>query len=129
MTRFQPLYFVATIALLLTEVLIALFVHDKFIRPYIGDTLVVMLLYCFVQSFFKLPVIPTALAVLAFSYLVETLQYFKIIKLLGLQHSKVAKIIIGTSFAWADIIAYTIGIILVILVEKGKSKLAKNVIA
>jgi len=32
--------------LLLIEILIALFVHDEFIRPYVGDALVVIVLYC-----------------------------------------------------------------------------------
>lgn len=30
-------YAIATVILLLTEVLIALYVHDAFVRPYIGD--------------------------------------------------------------------------------------------
>jgi hypothetical protein len=32
-------------------------------------------------------------------------------------HSKLARIIIGTSFSWLDILAYTLGIGMVILIE------------
>ncbi len=118
--KFKLHYFLFTILLLLLEICIALYVHDNFIRPYIGDVLVVMLIYCFIKSFFDFPVVPTAIAVLIFSFLIETLQYFKIIYLLGLQHSKLARVIIGTSFAWEDIIAYIAGIALILILEKRK---------
>lgn len=120
--NFHPKYFILTILLLSIEICIALFVHDNFIRPYIGDVLVVILIYCFIKSFFKLPPNITAIAILLFSFVVETLQYFKVVNLLGLQNSKVASIIIGTSFAWQDIIAYIAGIAIVILAEKSFSK-------
>ena len=42
-------YLSAFAALLLIEVLIALFVHDAFVRPFIGDVLVVAVLYCLVR--------------------------------------------------------------------------------
>ena len=111
-------YLILTLLLFLTEVLIALYIHDGFIRPYLGDFLVVILIYCFVKSFLNTPVWPTAIGVLAFSYAVETLQYFNIVQKLGLQHSKVARIVIGSSFEWLDLVAYTGGIALVLVVEK-----------
>ena len=114
------MYFTLTILLFVAEVLIAVFLHDGFIRPYAGDFLVVILIYCFVRSFVQAPVVPVALAVLAFSYLVETLQYFNLVKHLGLEHSRIANIVIGNYFTWPDILAYTLGIGFVILVEKVK---------
>jgi hypothetical protein len=116
--HFSPLYFSLTILLFVTEVLIAAYLHDEFIRPYAGDFLVVILIYCFVRSFIQAPVVPVALAVLAFSYLVETLQYFNLVKLLGLEHSRIANIVIGNYFTWVDIIAYTLGIGFTIFIEK-----------
>lgn len=116
--RFSWFYFILTILIFVTEVLIALYVHDGFIRPYVGDFLVVILLYCFVCSFIKAPVLPIALAVLAFSYLVETLQYFNFVDIIGLGHSRIAKIVFGNYFTWSDIVSYTLGIGFVILMEK-----------
>ena len=116
--KFSPFYAISTLLLFITEVLIALFVHDQFIRPYIGDFLVVILIYCFVKSFLNTPVVPTAIGVLLFAYTVELLQYFHIVEVLGLQHSRAARIIIGSSFEWRDILAYTMGILAVVLVEK-----------
>ncbi|MDI1316650.1 DUF2809 domain-containing protein [Flavobacterium sp.] len=53
-----------------------------------------------------------------FAFVIETLQYFDIVKKVGLEHSKIARIVIGTSFEWIDFIAYTFGILLVISVER-----------
>ena len=124
--KFSPFYAFSALLLFITEVLIALFVHDQFIRPYIGDFLVVILIYCFVKSFLNTPVLPTALGVLVFAYTVELLQYFRIVEVLGLQHSKAARIIIGSSFEWQDILAYTMGILMVVLVEKRNKLFQKS---
>ncbi|MBI3883468.1 MAG: DUF2809 domain-containing protein, partial [Sphingobacteriales bacterium] len=98
----------------------ALYIHDKFIRPYAGDFLVVMLLYCFIKSCIKAPVIPTAIAVLLFAYFVEMSQYFQLVKILNLQNSKAATIILGNSFGWTDIITYTLGTATIIVIEKAR---------
>ena len=100
MNRFSLKYFLLTITLLLIEISIALFVHDNFIRPFVGDSLVVILIYCCIKSFFIFSVIPTAVGVLLFSFGIETLQYFQIVHRLHLQDSKLASVIIGTSFSW-----------------------------
>ena len=115
--NFNKFYFVCAVLLFGTEVCIALFVHDYFIRPYFGDVLVVMLIYCFVKSFINTRFLETALAVLAFSYGIEFLQYLQIVKKLGLENSVLASTVIGTSFAWLDMLAYTVGIVIVICLE------------
>jgi DNA integrity scanning protein DisA with diadenylate cyclase activity len=120
--KFNRGYFLLTILFLAIEVLIAVFVHDTIIRPYFGDFLVVILLYCFVKSFFNTPVIATAIGVLVFSFIVEATQYFHLVNLLGLQHSKLARVVMGNYFAWMDIVTYTAGIIVVLVVEKISAK-------
>jgi hypothetical protein len=120
--KINKTYFTLTLLLFLTEVLIALYVRDSIIRPYGGDYLVVILIYCSFKSFGSFPVYPTGIAVLLFSYIIEVLQYFKLIYLLGLEHSVPAKILIGTSFAWTDLVAYTLGIATVFIVEKIRLK-------
>ncbi len=95
----------------------ALFVHDKIVRPYIGDVLVVILLYCFCRTFINGSIFKIALAVLLFACLVEALQYFKLINHLGIQHSALARTILGHSFEWIDMLCYTIGISIVLFVK------------
>lgn len=117
MFSFSKRYFLLAIILFIIEVLIALYVQDAIIRPYVGDFLVVILLYCLLKAFLNIPVIPAAIGVLLFAYLVETLQYFHLVHRLGLGHSKLATIIIGSSFEWIDLVAYTAGIAIVIIIE------------
>lgn len=57
------------------------------------------------------------MAVLLFSYGVEIMQYFNLVELLGLGEYKLARIVIGTSFAWSDLLAYTAGAVIVGVVE------------
>lgn len=117
MFTFRFNYFIIAIFLFLTEVAIALFVHDQLIRPYVGDLLVVILIYSFVKSFVNVQVPGTAISVLIFAWLVETLQYFNLVIHLGLANSKTANIILGNSFSWIDILAYTLGICIVLVIE------------
>ncbi len=128
-------YFIAAIVLFIIEVLIAVYVHDSIVRPYIGDYMVTILLYCGLQSFFKVPVLPAAVFVLLFSYLVEISQYFHFVRILGLERSMLARVIFGSTFQWIDLVAYTAGIVTVIAVERwmgwkdGWGKLKKPLIA
>lgn len=117
MFKFSWYYFSCALLLFVTEIGIAVYAHDDIIRPYFGDFLVVILIYCFVKSFFETPVTATVIGVLLFSYLIETLQYFHIVNVLGLQNSKIASTVIGTYFTWNDIVMYTLGTLLVWLVE------------
>lgn len=109
MTCFRPIYFYWTIGLFFVEVLIALFLHDGIIRPFVGDVLVVILIYCFVRAFWRIKVNVTIASVFLFACVVEGLQFIHIVDRLGLSQNKVASIIIGTAFDWKDIIAYAIG--------------------
>ena len=121
MFTFNKNYFVLTLLVFLTEVGIALYVDDAFIRPYFGDVLVVILLYCFVKSFLKLPVVTVALFVLLFAFTIEFFQFLNIVEKLGLQNVKLARTVIGTSFSWEDIVCYILGIGIVVASEKYKS--------
>jgi hypothetical protein len=122
MWHFNKIYFKLTVILFLIEVGIALFIKDRFIRPYLGDVLVVMLIYCFVKSLVKISVHKAAVLVLLFAFCIEILQYINIVEKLKLQHNTVAKTVIGTSFSWEDILAYLAGILIVIAVENGFNK-------
>lgn len=115
--RFNRIYCILALLLLVIEIMIALYVHDAIIRPYIGDLLVVILIYCCIRCVTRMPVIPAAAVTLAFAFCVETLQYFHIVEVLGLSDSRFANTVIGTSFAWMDIIAYIAGTVLLLVTE------------
>ncbi len=114
------------ISLFIIEIIIAK--TSGFIRHTVGDYLVVILLYYFVKTFVNVAPKKLAVAILIFSFSIEILQYFKLVELLGLQNNKLANIIIGSTFSFGDLIAYTLGIITVYYIENiYQKKPAKNI--
>ena len=97
--------------LLLTEILIALFVNDNFIRPYVGDMLVTALLCSLLRicSPQGIPALPAY--VFLFATAVEVGQYFDIAGLLGIE-SRFLSIMLGRTFSWVDILCYAVGCLL-----------------
>lgn len=116
--RFRPSCLILTILLFGIEVCIAVFVRDKIIRPYIGDLLVVILLYCFFRSFLNLSPLKTAAGVLLLACAIEALQYFHLVERLGLSHSRIARTVLGSAFEWMDLLAYIAGLLLTLLTER-----------
>lgn len=102
-------FIVLTIVLFLVETYIALYVHDTFVRPFVGDILVILLLYTFMRIFIKESSFTLIFSILGFAWFVEFLQFVKIVEILGLEKNAIARTVIGTSFDWKDIGAYSIG--------------------
>ena len=117
MFKFNIYYFIAFVILFIGEVLIALYAHDEFVRPLLGDFLVVIMLYCLVKSVVKKQEFEIGLFVLIFAYLVELGQYYQLVKLVGLSDNQLANIVFGNFFSWVDIVMYTLGIMLVLTFE------------
>ena len=116
--RFNAYYFVVSISLFLIELWIALYVRDDFIRPYVGDVLVVILIYVIARTFLKISILTAAVGVLLFAFGVEILQFFQIVEILGWGSSAWARTVIGTTFDGEDLIAYSVGILLLLGLEK-----------
>ena len=117
-TKKRISYALITLGLLAVEVLIALFVHDKFIRPYIGDVLVTVLICAFLRIFIPKGVKLLPLYVFIFAAGVEVLQYFRLVEMLGLSDNRFFSILIGSVFDVMDIICYGVGCVAVFAVEK-----------
>jgi hypothetical protein len=98
-------------------VLIAtVFSNIFFVRAYLGDVLVVMLLFTLVKSFIIIKNNQNLiLGIFLFSCLVEWAQYFHIAEKLGLQPGSIMYIIVGNSFSWIDIVCYAAGCLLLFL--------------
>ena len=105
-------YGVAAAILLITEVLIALYVHDSFIRPYIGDVLVVIVIYTFIRIFIPERYRLLPLWVFLFAVGVEMLQFVHIVELLGLKDNRFFSLLVGSVFDIKDIICYATGCLL-----------------
>ena len=103
---------IASAVLFLIEVLIGMYATG-WVRNYLGDVLVVILLYVLWRTVKpdrpgKWYVLPTAILIFAFG--VEFLQLWGFCDSLGITN-RLLRIIIGTGFSIEDLISYAIGCI------------------
>ena len=112
------IYLLIFLCLLATEIVIALFVNDAFVRPYVGDMLVTLLLCCLCRVIIPdndrlLPVY-----VFIFAAAVEIGQYFDLVALLGLADNRIISIALGRTFSWMDIVCYAVGCVAAFLLDQ-----------
>jgi len=110
------IYFIGFISILIIEILIALFIHDKIIRPYIGDILVIICIFLLFKTIFDNKVKHLAIYILIFAVIVELMQYFNIVQYL-VKDNRFLKIVFGTTFDIRDIICYMIGYVIILIFE------------
>ncbi len=117
--QFSLKYFLISIFIFLIEVLIATKLKDVFfVRAYLGDVIVVILLYTLVKSFFRVDNQKLIGGILIFSCMVEFAQYFNIAEKLGFREGSLMYIVIGNSFSWIDILCYAAGCLLIYIFVK-----------
>ncbi len=103
---------IVSVLLLGIEILIGLFAHG-WVRIYLGDVLVVILLYTIVRTVIPYKdirwfIIPSV--ILLFAFAVEFLQLWGFCDRFGITN-KLLRIIIGTGFSKIDLACYLAGII------------------
>ena len=108
-TNKRSFYLAMTVFWLAVEVVIACYVHDRFIRPYVGDVLVVVVVYCFVRIWVPQGVRLLPLYVFLFAAGVEVLQYFHLVELLGVGNNTFLRVVLVSVFDVKDILCYGIG--------------------
>lgn len=113
--KFNFNHFTAFILLLFIEVLLTQ--TTGFIRHTFGDFLAVIGVYCFVKSFFNIAPIKLGFGVLIFSFTIELLQATSFLAALGFGNNKTVNIIFGNTFSVGDLVAYTLGIITIIVID------------
>ena len=116
--RVRLVYCVVSAVLLGIEILIGIYAHG-WIRNYLGDVLVVILLYTIsrmisVEKPKRWYLLPTAILVFAFG--VEFLQLWGFCDRFGITN-RLLRIIIGTGFSVGDLLCYSIGIVPCYVVE------------
>ncbi|WP_299128933.1 DUF2809 domain-containing protein [uncultured Winogradskyella sp.] len=116
--QFNKYYLALAHSIFLIELAIAFIIKTGFIRYTFGDYLVVILLYAIFRGCTNLSVRASALVVLLITYGIELLQLTTFLSLFNLQNSSTAKLIFGSTFQFGDIMAYTLGVLTVILIEQ-----------
>ena len=125
LTTLNAKYIIAFIIILAIEVVIALYINDKIVRPYIGDILVIFLLYALVRAVIKKSIKLLPVYIFAFALIIEIAQYYHIVDVLQLNDKKILSIIIGTSFDIKDILCYLFATGVLVAWETRESKYVK----
>ena len=105
----RVIYLAIFCGLLAVEVCIALFVHDAFVRPYVGDMLVTLLLCSMCRVAFPVKMRLLPVFVFAFAACIENGQYFDVVALMGLTDNRLLSIALGRTFSWLDLVCYAVG--------------------
>ena len=117
-TRKRLIFGSLSAVLLGVEIIIGMFAHG-WVRAYLGDVLVVVLIYTLIRTvspekprrWYILPA-----GILIFSFAVEFLQLWGFCDRLGIEN-RLLRIIIGTGFSWIDLLCYVAGVIPVAAAE------------
>ena len=112
-------YVVAAVLLLFIEVLIALFVRDAFVRPYLGDVLAVALVYAALRAVTPLRLVAALGVTLGIAFAIEFAQLFGLLGALGLGDNQLARVVLGGVFDVADLAAYVAGAVVIVMAEMG----------
>lgn len=118
MKKRRIIYALLFLTVLLSEILIALFVNDNFVRPYVGDMLVTVLICSFFRVFIPKGAKLLPVYVFLFAAAVEVCQYFDIVKLFGLEGNRFISVLLGRTFSFPDIICYAVGCLAFFGLEK-----------
>jgi Protein of unknown function (DUF2809) len=113
-----------TIALFCLEVSIAtVFRHIGWLRGFFGDMLAVVFVYYGFKSFVRAPPLWLAIAALLVGYGVELSQYIAYAN--GWKISQpILRIVVGSTPDWWDVVAYTVGFAVVVLLQRNSQQRA-----
>lgn len=114
---FRLFYAFAAALMFAIEVFIAVFAHDNLVRPYVGDALAVVLVYCALRAVTRIGVKGGTAIALAIAFAVEGSQYLHFVDRIGLGEIRLARILLGTGFDPHDFIAYTAGAVFILIAE------------
>lgn len=96
--------------------------RDSFVRPTLGDVLVIPLIYTLLQTLRPSPPLPMALGVLGLACLIELSQALQLLTRLGLADHALLRIVLGATFDPHDLLAYLAGCLLILLGERHFAK-------
>lgn len=110
-------YLITFILLFAIETAIVVFPVPHFVRGFVGDVLVIPLLYVLLRSLSNLSGKRALLLVLVIALVIELLQLFPVAESLNIQN-KLVLLILGDTFDGWDLVAYLFGVLPVLFIEK-----------
>jgi len=113
----RAIYFLIFLFLLGVEIAIATYLKTGFIRAYLGDLLVVILLYCLLMSTLKPSVKRGLILTLAIAFAIELLQLINLTRFFPQEYKQLATLVLGSHFSWLDLLMYVLGIVVAGITE------------
>ncbi len=113
----RAIYFLIFLFLLGVEIAIATYLKTGFIRAYLGDLLVVILLYCLLMSTLKPSVKTGLILTLAIAFAIELLQLIDLTRFFPQEYKQLATLVLGSHFSWLDLLMYVLGIVVAGITE------------
>jgi hypothetical protein len=107
----------AAALLFVVEVMIALFVKDAFVRPYLGDVLAVVLVFMALRAIFAIGSWTAAGIALGIAFVIEFGQLIGILHILGVARHQWLGVVLGTGFDVKDLFAYAAGALIAIWLD------------
>lgn len=115
--RFHLGYCLLALTIFLIEIVIAKY-FSGWIRSYLGDVLVIILLYSAIMSVAALNKRFVVLFTLITAFAIEFGQYFKLADRLGCAPDSLAYIVLGNTFSGEDLGCYVGGVVLTVIFER-----------
>ena len=106
-------FFLAIFHFFICLIIVKAFRYSGFVRGFLGDVFFMGLMFYSLNAIYDFNKEKLLLNLLFFSYIVEITQYFKILEYLNLSDNAFLKLLFGATFDIMDLVAYTIGILLV----------------
>jgi hypothetical protein len=124
MLRKRILYF----GLIVFTIIIGLLSRYFTVIPlFVGDVLWATMVYFIVRFLFISKKIKSIVLIsLLFCYSIEFSQLYKAPWIDSLRHTLFGRLVLGETFLWGDLLSYTVGIIIGVLIERLISRLDKT---
>lgn len=117
----RAIYFIITLAVMLMGLLSRkfMFIFPKDIAPFIGDALWAMMVYFGFRFLLpKLELFKSFSIAIAFSFAIEISQLYQSDWINAIRDTTLGALVLGHGFLWFDLVSYSIGIMIAVIVDK-----------
>lgn len=104
-----------------------MFIFPKNIAPFIGDMFWAMMVYFGFRFLLpKLALLKSFNIALIFSFAIEISQLYQSDWINTVRKTTIGGLVLGHGFLWMDLISYTIGVIIAVIIDKALSHAKSN---
>ncbi len=115
MIKFNKTYALLSVLVFLAEIFIER--TTGFVRYTLGDVFAVIFVYSIIKSFLDISILRAALIALGVAFCIEFLQLSNLQHYYPENYKRAFGLLLGSSFSIGDLVAYTCGIIMVLIIE------------